>query len=190
MVATSTPKQCGRGSVHRKWRLAGLKARTVPSEQPQKIKRSVTERQVAWEVCAHDHTNRSGQQQLVPSTMRNNEDVWWCLDYFLWQMNLAAVASAAVWCVTMLLWWWFWHFSKTFSNFESSEMWQKCDAAAVKRQADRKCGDFNQAPLWSVLLIEHDDEWHIGCLNRPMNHSATVGVPESVSAASEDASLV
>lgn len=72
MVATSTPKQCGRGSVHRKWRLAGLKARTVPSEQPQKMKWSVTERQVACEVCArtrthpraHTHTQKNTNTEM------------------------------------------------------------------------------------------------------------------------------
>lgn len=79
MVATSTPKQCGRGIVHRKWRLAGLKARTIPSEQPQKMKRSVTERQVAWEVWKHTHTHRNTHPRQVRTVgtswfMRTRED--------------------------------------------------------------------------------------------------------------------
>lgn len=47
ILAISAPRQCGRGRVHRKCRLTGLKALTVPSEQPQKINSSVTDRQVA-----------------------------------------------------------------------------------------------------------------------------------------------
>lgn len=47
ILATSVPRLCGRGNVQRKCRSAGLKARTVPSEQPQKIRSSVMDRQVA-----------------------------------------------------------------------------------------------------------------------------------------------
>lgn len=47
MLPTSVPRWCGRGNVHRKCRLMGLKARTVPSEHPQKMNSSVTQRHVA-----------------------------------------------------------------------------------------------------------------------------------------------
>lgn len=46
-VAMSVPRLCGRGRVQRKCRLTGLKARTVPSAQPQNIRSSVTDRAVA-----------------------------------------------------------------------------------------------------------------------------------------------
>lgn len=61
MAETSEPRGCGRGSVQTKCRSTGLKARTVPSAQPQKIISSDRDRDWAMTVynAGHNTTGTS-----------------------------------------------------------------------------------------------------------------------------------
>lgn len=67
MAETSEPRGCGRGNVQTKFRSTGLKARTVPSAQPQKIISSDRDRDWATPVCeaGHDTTGTSAHLQMA-----------------------------------------------------------------------------------------------------------------------------
>lgn len=66
----SEPRKCGRGSVQTKRRSTGLKARTVPSAQPQKIISSERDRQRAAPVYKTGQSRRIGSFQILPEERR------------------------------------------------------------------------------------------------------------------------
>lgn len=64
------PRKCGRGSVQTKRRSTGLKARTVPSAQPQKIISSERDKQKAAPVYKTGRSRRVGSFQVPPLQIR------------------------------------------------------------------------------------------------------------------------
>lgn len=68
-VAMSVPRLCGRGRVQMKCRLIGLKARTVPSAQPQNIRSSVTDSAVAKPVW------KSHSKEKKPNVSKLNKGI-------------------------------------------------------------------------------------------------------------------
>lgn len=64
------PRKCGRGSVQTKRRSTGLKARTVPSAQPQKIISSERDKQRAAPVYKTGRSRRVGSFQIPPMQIR------------------------------------------------------------------------------------------------------------------------
>lgn len=63
MDETSEPRECGRGSVQTKCRSMGLKARTVPSAQPQKIMSS--DKDSDWATPVYDTGQDRGDAAVI-----------------------------------------------------------------------------------------------------------------------------